>query len=196
MLFTKNKVLNERDETFTKLLDIIPNALSRKETKEYLNEYTFIPEGRRIHKDFEFESDCYYRPKIVPRPLIRILYDEDRPFSSDIYLVYPLKGVVITGVVHQAHRKMLFKKLDSVLEEKFGRPGRERGLTFWHKGFTLVVKTLYQERDGRLGIRIASSDTRTYPVERIFEDYENKKGLFGPLTGHEDLLEKGSGLTQ
>ncbi len=170
MGFTKEKVLNNLDNTFIKLLDIIPRVLSRKKTKAYLKEYNFISENHHFHKDFI--SDYYYRPQVVPRPSMRVLYDKNKPFSSTIWLTYPLN---INKFIVKKHRKKVFKKLDSVLESKFGRAGMENGLTFWHKGFSLIIKDFSEEKDGRLGIKISLFNTKMYPIEKIFEDYKKER---------------------
>jgi len=75
----------------------------------------------------------------------------------------------------------MFKKLDSFLNDKLGGTGVEKGLTFWQKGFTFVIKNLYEEKDGRLGIIINLFNTQRYPVEKIFEDYEKKEGIYAPI---------------
>lgn len=170
MWFTKKRVLNNLDDTFIKLLDVVPHVLSRKKSKEYLNEYKFVPENHQFHKNFI--SDYYYRPQIVPRTSIRTLYDKNKPFNSIIWLTYPLN---INKIIVKKHRKMIFKKLDSILESKFGRAGTKNGLTFWHKGFTLIIKNLSEEKNGRLGIKTSLFNTKTYPVEKIFENYEKEK---------------------
>jgi len=60
----------------------------------------------------------------------------------------------------------MFKKLDSVLDEKFARGVNSDNVIYWQKGFTIIgkkLKTIKEEFEGVIYITIESFDTRVFP---------------------------------
>lgn len=115
MIFSKKlKIFNKPDNTFRKFLDVVPQTLSRKETREFLREFRL-----------------------------------------------------------KVHRRMMSKKLDSVLDEKFVRRTNSGDVVYWQKGFTMIVKklkTIKKEFNEAVYITIESFDTRVFPMEVVFRE--------------------------
>lgn len=163
----KLKVISEFDNIFKKLLDVVPQNLSREEAREYLKEFA-------LHEQPEFEgvqADIFTRQNCVPTNVLSVFYGtKNRAMKSIINIGYPL---AVWKKVSQAHREQMSKKLDSVLDEKFAKGVGPNNVIYWQKGFTIIgkkLKTMKGEFEGALYISIESFDTRVFPMEVVFEE--------------------------
>lgn len=171
ILSKKLIVLNEFDDIFKKLLNVVPQNLSREETRTYLKEFILeeLPEveGSR--------ADLFKRPNCVPTNVLYVYYGtRNKALKSTLDIGYPPN---IRKIASQAHRKMMFKKLDSLLDEKFARGVNSDNVVYWQKGFTIIGKNLKtMKNDSRevLCITLESFDTRIFPLEDIFDKLGNK----------------------
>jgi hypothetical protein len=172
MMFSKKpKILNEPDNIFKKLLDVVPQNLSRKGTRKYLKEFTLqeLPEFEDV------QADLFTREHCVPTNVLYVSYGtKNMAAKSTLNIGYPPS---IWKKVSQAHRKQMFKKLDSVLDEKFAKGVNSDNVVYWQKGFTIIgkkLKTMKKKFKGTVYITIESFDTRVFPIEVVFETLSYK----------------------
>lgn len=169
--FKKPEVSSEFDETFKKLLDVVPRNLSREDTRAYLKDFTLqeLPEYEGVR------ADLFARPSCIPTNVLYVSYGtKNRAVKSLINIGYPS---YIPNRVSQAHRKMMFNKLDSVLDESFRRAVNPDNIVYWCKGSVIIGKNLKKtkkEFKGAPYISVESFDTQVFPVEVVFKTLTKK----------------------
>jgi hypothetical protein len=171
MFIFNKQIFSKPDDIFKKLLDVVPQSLSREETRIYLKEFKFdeLPQVEGV------QADLFFRPNCFPTNVMYVSYGtRNKAITSTLNIGYP---ALIWKIVWQAHRKQMFKKLDFVLDEKFGRRINSNNVVYWQKGFTIVGKNLRamkKEFKGALYITIESFDTRIFPMDVAFEKLNYK----------------------